>query len=212
MFFLVLKDYSVTSGGRVWVQQPSKREMEALAQPQNGKFIQLLSTAEIFIHSQAVKVRRQPSDIDVNSGDVCHFQESVYLTKKKEHIFCVSIEEMASNLNANLLRSGSGEHPLWRHWCISALSHLMNLNFGSDESSHYWMLLLIHLPYTYCLRSCSKEPTSLHPGPKPLLHRGGDAGSNAVAQEAQQRFRCGDKSRRRTAPTLHSVSPHLFVP
>lgn len=186
--------------------------MEAVAQLYAGKCIQLLSTAEISIHSQVVKVHRQPSDIDVNTGDVCHFQESVCLTKKP-HIFCVSVEGIASNLNANILRSSSGGQPLWRHWCISALSHLMNLNLGSDESSHYWVLLLIHLPYTYCLQWASllpEEPASLRPGAKRLLQRGGgDAGSNAVAQEAQPRLRCGDK--KRGGGRLPHCTPYLHI-
>lgn len=189
--------------------------MEAVAQQHTGECMQLLSTAEISIHSQVVKVHRQPSDINVSAADVCHFQESVCLTKKK-HIFCVSVEEIASNLNANILRSSSGGQPLWRHWCISALSHLMNLNLGSDESSHYWVLLLIRLPYTYCLQWASllpEEPASLRPGPSVFRSEG--EVTLARTRWPRKHSRGSDveiKAGRRTAPTLHSVSPHLFVP
>lgn len=145
--------------------------------------------------------------------EMCVISRNQCVWQKKTHIFCVSVEGIASNLNANILRSSSGGQPLWRHWCISALSHLMNLNLGSDESSHYWVLLLIHLPYTYCLQWASllpEEPASLRPGAKRLLQRGGgDAGSNAVAQEAQPRLRCGDK--KRGGGRLPHCTPYLHI-
>lgn len=117
--------------------------MEALAQLHTVKFIRLLSRAEIFIHSQVVKVHRQPSDIVVNTGDACHFQESVYLAQCEVHLtkkqtFSVSIEEIASNLNANILRSSSRRAPT-----LKTLMYLCTYSLNELKFRKWWIISLL---------------------------------------------------------------------